>query len=120
MIDQLHRLARLLLPLKWPVLILALGFAASAIVIVLSSMNDGDDVLLIPCIIGFLAALSAYSLIANFQTVPRRAEKTDSLWVRFKIRFYRWIFSALAISFIATTLAFLFLAWRLLGIWINE
>lgn len=119
MIDQLHRLAQRLFPLKWLVLMLTVGFAMSVVGIVLSSSADGDKLLLIPCTVGFLAMLTASSLITNFQTVPRRAEKTDSLWVRLKIRFYRLVFSALALSFIATTLTFLILASRLLGIWIN-
>lgn len=119
MIDKLHRLARLMAPLKWPSLILTLAFAV-AIAWILLSPPEGSDVLMIPCIIGFFAGLSAHSLIANFQSIPRQALPTDTWWVRVKIRYYRSVFWMLGLIFIITTLVFLSLAWKLLGIWFNE
>ena len=119
-IEQFNRVAKFIQPLRLPLLTIAAACCIAIVVILLSSSSDQTERLLIPCTVGLLWALSGFTLIETFGTVPDKASSELKFFTRQKQRLRRlwyWIMSAL---FVCATLGALFITNRLLMVWLSE
>ncbi len=100
--------------------ILTAAFLATAISVALLPPSWEADFLLIPSVVGFIWALSAYIFLTGFQNVPRRATREDRLLVRVKLTLRRMAYRVMAVVLLALTAVLLFLSLRMAGIWMSE
>ncbi len=70
MIDKLKRLALSIQVLRLPSLSVGLISLISLVVVILFFASEQDTLFLIPCIVGFLWGMSAYTFIVTFRAVP--------------------------------------------------
>ena len=120
MIDSFQKFANRL----WYLRIVAIGagvvFLVLVVVIILFSNAREDDKYLIPGLLGFLWSLSAYAFISNFQSVPEKAKRSDGFLHRLKRNIHRSWYWIIAFLFTGTTVAVVFLTFRLVSIWLND
>jgi len=120
MIDSFQRFANRL----WPLRIVAVGAGVLSLVlvavIILFSTTQEDDKYLIPGVLGILWSLSAYAFISTFQSVPEKAKRPDGFLHRLKRNIHRSWYWIIAFIFTGTTVATLFLTFRLFSIWHND
>ncbi len=100
--------------------ILAAAFLASAISVALLPASWEADFLLIPSVVGFIWAISAYIFLTGFVNVPRKATREDTLRVRVKLTLRRMAYRGMAVMFLALTAVALFLSLRMAGIWLSD
>ncbi len=100
--------------------ILAAAFLATAISVALLPPSWEADFLLIPSVVGFIWALSAYIFLTGFVNVPRKATREDRLLFRVKLTLRRIAYGGMALVFLALTAVSLFLSLRMAGIWLSE
>ncbi len=100
--------------------ILAAAFLASAISVALLPASWEADFLLIPSVVGFIWALSAYIFLTGFVNVPRKSTREDTLRVRVKLTLRRMAYRGMAVMFLALTAVALFLSLRMAGIWLSD
>ena len=120
MIDSFQKFANRL----WYLRIVAVGagvlFFVLVVVIILFSNAREDDKYLIPGFLGILWSLSAYAFISNFQSVPEKAKRSDGFLHRLKRNIHRSWYWIIAFIFTGTTVAVVFLTFRLVSIWLND
>ena len=95
-------------------------FLVIVVVIILFSNAREDDKYLIPGVLGILWSLSAYTFISNFQSVPEKAKRPDGFFHRLKRNIHRSWYWIIAFIFTGTTVAAVFLTFRLISIWLND
>ncbi len=100
--------------------ILAAVFLATSISIALLPPSRKADFLLIPSVLGFIWALSAYIFLTGFLNVPREATREDKLLVRVKLTLRRMAYRGMAVVLLALTAVVLFLSLRMAGIWLSD
>lgn len=117
MIDTLQRIARRLRPLRHVALILAFACLAALLVIVfgLPAASDANR-FLVPALVGFIWSLSAYGFIDTFQSVPARMDRAGGWMARAGRSLVRAWFWCLAALLGGSTLAALFLTYRLIAV----
>ncbi len=121
MIDTLRRIAVRIRPLRYAAVVLGLVCLAGLVMILFAApASGGGDRLLVPAIVGFIWCLSAYGFIDTFQSVPEKADRAQGVFVRIRRGFARAWFWFLAILFGASTLAALFLTFRLGSVWLGR
>ena len=120
MIDSFQKFSNKL----WYLRIVAVGagvlFLVLVVVIILFSNTREDDKYLIPGFLGILWSLSAYAFISNFQSVPEKAKSSDGFLHRLKRNIHRSWYWIIAFIFTGTTVAVVFLTFRLASIWLND
>ena len=120
MIDSFQRFANRL----WPLRIVAVGAGVLSlvlvVVIILFSTTQEDDRYLIPGVLGILWSLSTYAFISTFQSVPEKAKGSDGFLHRLKRNIHRSWYWIIAFIFTGTTVATVFLTFRLFSIWLND
>lgn len=120
MLDRLNRLAGWLLPLRN----LFLGLAVLGFLMIVASLfieSRGEEGrFVIPFLMLFLWAFSVHVFIINFAVVPSEAGPGDGLvrrsWQRGKRAWY-WL---VALFFLLTTAAGLYVTIRLLTLWMRD
>lgn len=117
MIDRFQQLARLMYPLRYLALA-GCGMALAGLtVILLSAPGHASERYLPLCAAGLFWCLSGYAFIINFHTVPQRPAPDSGLWARVKHRLQRAWYGLLALVFIATSVAALWISLRMLLLW---
>ncbi|MCW8885293.1 MAG: hypothetical protein OQK12_08545 [Motiliproteus sp.] len=115
MIDRLQRLADRLQPVRRVLVII--GFVAAAIAgYLLTAESVQQDNYLLASLIALVWSLSAYAFVVNFQGVPSRPTRSESLFARLKARLQRSWYWFLAICLLVTSLGLIWISLRL--VWI--
>lgn len=122
MLDTLQKIALFIRPLRYPVVVVGLLCVAALGVIVFGAPAAGEqNRYLVPAIVGFIWCLSAYGFIDTFQHVPEKADRErHGFFARIKLGFYRGWFWILAVLLGASTLAALFLTFKLGAFWMGK
>lgn len=120
MIDQLQRIAQSIRVLKLPAILVGLGSLTTAVFALFASVSPTEtNKFLIPSVVALLWALSTYAFIETFQSIPEKADKTLSYFGRLKRRLSRGWYWLVGVIFIGTSLAVLFVSYRLLFVWLT-
>jgi len=121
MIDTFRKIAVLVRPLRHVAVILGVVCLAAALAIVLVAPASGEqNRYLVPAMVGFVWCLSAWGFIDTFQSVPERKGPGDGFFTGLKRGLYRGWFWLLAVAFTASTLAVVFLTYRLGSFWLGK
>lgn len=120
MIDKLQRIAQSIQFLRLPIVIIGLISLGSIVVIIVDSKPHEGDRFLIPSFVGLLWALSAYSFIVIFRSIPERASATLSIFNKLKRNFNRGVHWFIGVVFLGTTVFVIFVTYRLVSIWIHD
>lgn len=121
MIDTLQRIAVRIRPLRYVALVLgAACLVALAVIIFGTAAAGGGNRFLVPAIVGFIWCLSAYGFIDTFQSVPERMDRAHGWFSRIKRSMFRAWFWVLAVLFGGSTLAALFLTFKLGSYWLGK
>lgn len=120
MIDALHQIAVRIRPLRRVAVVLGLVcLAGLGLILFAAPASGGSNRLLVPAIVGFIWCLSAYGFIDTFQYVPEKLDRNCGLFARMKRSVSRAWFWFLAILFGGSTLAALFLTFKLGLFWLG-
>lgn len=121
MIDALQRIAVRIRPLRRVALVLGVICLAGLVLIIFAApASGGSNRFLVPALVGFIWCLSAYGFIDTFQAVPARLDRSRGVFARIKRAALRTWFWFLAVLFGASTLAALFLTFRLGAVWMDS
>lgn len=121
MIDALHRVAVRIRPLRRVAVVLGMICLAGLGTILLGAPAAGDSSrLLAPALVGLIWCLSAYGFIDTFQAVPARPGPAHGFFARVKRSALRAWFWFLALLFGVSTLAALFLTFKLGSVWMGK
>lgn len=121
MIDAFQKIAVRIKPLRYLAVVLGLLCLLALAVIVLGGPASGEqNRYLVPALVGFIWCLSAYGFIDTFQSVPPRADRSHRFFARIKLHLFRGWFWLLAVLFAASTLAALFLTFKLGSFWLGK
>lgn len=119
MLERLQKFASFLRPVQplafTGMILFAVMFAWNT----MASVESGDQYV-IPSVVGFLWALSAYSFIASFQYVPVKANSQASFLAKIKAAFRRAPYWVLAFLALTSSAAVLILSIRLFSVWLND
>ncbi|MGI9301549.1 MAG: hypothetical protein ACR2RB_02425 [Gammaproteobacteria bacterium] len=120
MIDSLQRIAQAIQILRLPAVAVGLISLASIAVIIFASSSHEGDRLLIPSVAGLLWAVSAYSFIVTFRSVPEKASNTLRFFSRLKRNISRGWYWFISVVFLGTTAAGIFVTSRMVSIWLRD
>lgn len=120
MIDKLRKIAQTLRVLRIPAVIVGLASLIVMAVIIFTSESHEEDFYLIPSIVGLLWAITTYSFLAVFKSIPRKAEHSWKFFRRVKRRLARTWYGILAIAFVGTTVLALLVTYRIAAIWVRD
>lgn len=119
MIDKLQRIAQSMQFLRIPTIAVGLVCLASIVVIAFTSMSHEGDRFLIPSFIGLLWALSTYSFIVTFRSVPEKADKALSFFSKLKRNIYRGWYWFISVVLLGTTVVGISVIFRMFSIWLK-
>ena len=115
MLDKLHRLARVLAPIRWLAALLAAVCAALFALAVLEAAPNIDDGWLLPSLTGLLWGATLATFAATFRDIPGHGTPPASWNLRTRIaRAAYWLLGAVLLVALAVVL---FLSLRLLMLW---
>jgi len=120
MIDKLGKIAQALQVLRLPAVVVGLASLIAMTVIIFTSKSHGEDVFLIPSVVGVLWAITTYSLVVGFSSVPQKAEQSWKFLRRVKRKFARAWYGLLAIVFLGTSIVAVSVTYRMISIWIRD
>lgn len=121
LIDSLQKIALRLRPLRYAALVLGvLCLGALAVIVFVAPAAGEHNRYLVPAMVGFIWCLSAWGFIDTFQSVPERAGRQHGFFARIKLHLSRGWFWLLAILFAGSTLAALFLTFKLGAFWLGR
>ena len=120
MIDKLQRISQKIQILRLPAIVVGFVCLAMTVLIILSSDSNDGDRFLIPSIVGVFWAMSTYTFIVTFRSVPEKAN--DSLTLvgklgRFVQRGWYWLISLI---FVGTTVAAIVFTNSAISIWLRD
>lgn len=120
MIDSLRNISRRLVFLN-PVAVAMMLLAFIGVVYCLVSADtELAQRYLAPAIVALLWAGSLYSMINIFPNVPTMATKETRFISRITIAIKRFFYRLLAVVFVATTLATVYVGYQLIKIWVSD
>ena len=120
MIDKLQGIAKAIQILRLPSIAVGLISLASMVAIIFISKSHESDRFLIPSIVVLLWAISTYTFIVNFRSVPKKANKSMKFFSKLKRyinRSWHWF---IGVVFVGTTIAVMVLSFRMVSIWIGS
>lgn len=120
MIDNLQRIAQAIRILRIPSIAVGLIALLSATIIIFSSNTHEGDRFLIPSIVILLWAISTYVFIVTFRSIPGKPDKSFNLFAKLKRIANRGWYWFIGIVFIGTTLATIWLSFRMGYIWLRS
>ncbi len=120
MIDKFQRIAQAIQFLRLPSIAVGLISLASIVVIIITSKSHAGDRFLIPSFVGLLWAMSTYSFIVTFRSVPEKASKTMRFFRKLKRNIYRGWYWFISIVFLGTTVCVIFVTYRVVSIWVRD
>ena len=116
MIDKLQRIAQAIQILRLPSIAVGLISLASMVMIMFISNSHESDRFLIPSIVGLLWAISTYSFIVTFRSVPEKANKSLKFFSKLKRIINRGWYWFIGLVFLGTTMAVMFVTYRMVSI----
>ena len=120
MIDKLQRISQAIQFLRLPAIAVGFFCLATAILIVLdTNSNDGDD-FLIPSFVGVLWAMSTYTFIVTFRSVPEKADNSLSMFGKLKCHLHRGWYWVISMVFLSTTVAAIYFTNSMISIWLRN
>jgi hypothetical protein len=120
MIDKLQGIAQAIQILRLPSIAVGLISLASMVVIMFISKSPESDRFLIPSIVGLLWAISTYSFIVTFRSVPEKANKSLKFFSKLKRNINRGWYLFIGVVFFCTTIVVMFVTYRLVSIWLRD
>ena len=120
MIDKLQRISQATQILRLPSIAVGLISLASMVVIMFISESQESDRFLIPSIVSLLWAISTYSFIVTFRSVPKKANKSLRFFSKLKRNINRGWYWFIGVVFFGTTVAVMFLTFRMVSIWLES
>ena len=120
MIDKFQRIAQIIKFLRLPSIAVGLISLASMVVIMFISKSPESDRFLIPSIVGLLWAISTYSFIVTFRSVPEKSNISLKFFSKLKRNINRGWYWFIGIVFLGTTVAVMFVTYRLVSIWLRD
>jgi hypothetical protein len=120
MIDKLQGIAQAIQILRLQSIAVGLISLASMVVIMFISKSPESDRFLIPSIVGLLWAISTYSFIVTFRSVPEKANKSLKFFSKLKRNINRGWYLFIGVVFFGTTIVVMFVTYRLVSIWLRD
>jgi hypothetical protein len=120
MIDRFTQIANVLRFLRLPSVVVGLVCLVAVITIVVGSNSHGDDLYLIPSVVGILWAIATYTFVVGFSAVPPRADSSWGLFRRLKRKIVRMGYWLMAVAFIGTSVGVVVVSYRLLAVWFRD
>ena len=120
MIDKLQGIAQAIQILRLPSIAVGLISLASMVAIIFISKSHESDLFLIPSIVGLLWAISTYSFIVTFRSVPKKANKSLKFFSKLKRNINRGWYWFIGVVFLGTTVAVMFVTFRMVSIWLGS
>jgi len=120
MIDKLQRIAQTIQIFRLPAIAVGLFCLATMAVIILNSNSHDGDRFLVPSFVGVLWAMSTYSFIVTFRSVPEKAAKTLRFFTKLKRNLYRGWYWFISVVFLGTTVAAIYLTNSLVAMWLRD
>ncbi len=120
MIDKLQRIAQTIQILRLPSIAVGLISLPSIVVIIFTSKSHEGDRFLIPSFVGLLWAMSTYSFIVTFRSVPEKASKTLGFFSKLKRNIHRGWYWFISVVFLGTTVAVILVTYRMVAIWLSD
>jgi len=118
MIDRFRRIAQRVQILRLPSIVIGLACLTAIVVVLLSSGSDEGDRILMPSFVGLLWAISLYSFIENFRSVPEQFAERQGLMFSFKHGIRRSWYWVKGLMFLASTVVALVITSRMISIWL--
>ena len=119
MIDKLQGIAQAIQILRLPSIAVGLISLASMVAIMFISKSHDSDRFLIPSIVSLLWAISTYSFIVTFRSVPEKANKSLKFFSKLKRNINRGWYWFISVVFLGTTVAVIFVTFRMVSIWLR-
>ncbi len=120
MIDKLQGIAKAIQILRLPSIAVGLISLASMVAIIFISKSHESDRFLIPSIVVLLWAISTFTFIVNFRSVPKKANKSMKFFSKLKRNINRSWHWFIGVVFVGTTIAVMVLSFRMVSIWIGS
>ena len=120
MIDKLQGFAQTIQILRLPSIAVGLISLASMVAIMFISKSPESDRFLIPSIVGLLWAISTYSFIVTFRSVPEKSNISLKFFSKLKRNINRGWYWFIGIVFLGTTVVVMFVTYRLVSIWLRD
>ena len=118
MIDKFRYLAETLRFLRLP--LIALGLLCLSVAACVLFVSNSSEQYLIPSCVGVLWAMSTYFFIETFRSAPDRGDETLSFFGRLKRKLHRAWYWIIALVFLSTTIAAIFVTNKLISIWFRD
>lgn len=118
MIDKLRYIAETIQILRLPLIVLGLlCLSMAAFVLFVSNTSERY---LIPSCVGVLWATSTYFFIETFRSAPDRGNETLTFFGRLKRKLHRAWYWIIAMVFLSTTIAAIYITNKLISIWFRD
>jgi 1,4-dihydroxy-2-naphthoate octaprenyltransferase len=118
MIDKLRYIAETIRILRLPLFVFGLFCLSVAAYVIFSSTSA--ERYLIPSCVGVLWAMSSYFFIETFRSAPDKGDETLTFFVRLKRKLHRAWYWIIAMVFLSTTIAALYVTNKLISIWFRD
>ena len=120
MINKLQRIAQAIQILRLPSISVGLISLASIVVIIFISESHEGDRFIIPSLVGLLWAMSTYSFIVTFRSVPEKASKKMRFFRKLKHNINRGWYWFISVVFLGATVAVILVTYRMVSIWLRD
>ncbi len=120
MIDKLQTISQAIQFLRLPAIAAGLFCLATMLLIILNNNSTGGDVFLIPSFVGTLWAMSTYTFIVTFRSVPEKADSNLGIFGKVKRRLHRSWYWVISIVFLGTTAAAIYFTYSVISIWARD
>ena len=120
MINKLQGIAQAIQILRLPSIAVGLISLALMVVIMFTSKSPESYRFLIPSVVGLLWAISTYSFIVTFRSVPEKANKSSKFFSKLKRNINRGWYWFIGVVFLGTTVAVMFVTYRMVSIWLRD
>jgi len=120
MIDKFQRISQSIQRLRLPAIAVGFFCLVTTIAIILNSNSHIGDRFLIPSFVGVVWAMSTYTFIVTFQSVPEKASNRLSIFGRLKRHLHRGWYWVISMVFLCTTLAAIYFTNSMISIWLRD
>ncbi len=120
MIDKLQRISHTIQFLRLPAIAVGMFCLATTVVIILNTNSTDGDRFLIPSFVGLLWAMSTYTFIVTFRSVPEKAGNSLSLFSKLKRHLHRGWYWVISMVFLGTTVTAIYFTNSMISIWLRD
>ncbi len=120
MIDKLQRISQTIQFLRLPAIAVGMFCLATTVVIILNTNSTDGDRFLIPSFVGLLWAMSTYTFIVTFRSVPKKADNSLSFFGKLKRHLHRGWYWVISMVFLGTTVTAIYFTNSMISIWLRD